>query len=217
MRKFAALAVFVMSASSVLVPAPVYAQTVASVPPRQAEAFIADLADRAFAVLRDTSLNQTAREDKFRSLLRAGFDLDRISAAVLGRNRRTATPQQLNDFRAAFPDYVVRIYASRLTDYVDTMVKVAGTSPVGSRGDLLVHSVITGRSLSEPLHVDWRVTQTQAGGPKIIDLSIEGISMATTQRDEFDTKIAQKGFDALIAEVKSDDSRIAIKNPLKKK
>lgn len=184
---------------------------------KAAQTFIHDLSDKAFAVLRDKSLTQPVREKNFRDLLGQGFAIDKIANAVLGRNRRTASPKQLAEFNAAFPDYVVRIYASRLTDFSDTSLKINGTSPIGSRGDVSVHSVVTGKSVSQPVHADWRVTQIPNDGLRIIDLSIEGISMATTQRDEFDTKIAQKGMDSLVSDIKSGSSDVAVKVKLKAK
>ncbi len=184
---------------------------------KAAQTFIRDLSDKAFAVLRDKNLTQTVREKNFRELLGQGFAIDKIASAVLGRNRRTATPEQLSEFNAAFPEYVVRIYASRLTDFSDTVLKTTGTSSIGSRGDVSVHTVVSGKSVSQPVHADWRVTQIPNVGLRIIDLSIEGISMATTQRDEFDTKIAQKGMNSLISDIKSGSSDVAVKVKLKAK
>ena len=182
---------------------------------KSAQNFIRELSEKAFGVLRDKSISQPVREKKFRDLLGQGFALDKVANAVLGRNRRTATPTQLSEFNAAFPDYVVRIYASRLTDFSDTNLKVFSTSPIGSRGDVSVHSIVSGKNVSQPVHADWRVTQVPGVGLRIIDLSIEGISMATTQRDEFDTKISQKGMDSLITDIKAGSTDVAVKTHIK--
>lgn len=173
----------------------------AAVNPKAAETLIKTLSDKAFAVLRDKSLGQAQREDRFRALLREGFELDFIGMSVLGVNRRTATPAQLSAFRQAFPDYVIRIYANRLTDYGNTTLKVLGSQPVGTRGDVVVRTQVSGGSVSQPVQADWRVRQFP-GGAKIIDLSIAGVSMALTQRDEFNAKIQARGLDTLIAEIK---------------
>jgi phospholipid transport system substrate-binding protein len=196
--------------------APVLAQTApaAAVTPvnaKAAEAFIKQLSDQAFGVLRDKSLGEAQRENRFRELLKAGFALDKISTAVLGKNKRTATPEQLANFDKAFPDYVIRIYANRLTEFSDTKIAVAGSVPAGSRGDVAVKTLVSGKNLQAPVKADWRVTQVPGVGLRIVDLSFEGISMVATQRDEFDAKIAQKGMNALIADLGSNKPGTAVK------
>ena len=163
-----------------------------------AQIFVKDLADKAFAVLRDAKLAQADREAKFRQMLRGGFALDLIGQSVLGVARRTATPAQMAAYNKAFPEYVLKIYANRLTDYSNTTLKVTGTIPA-PRGDLLVRTVVTGQQVQKPVHADWRVRSFPALGFKIIDLQVEGISMTQTQRDEFAAKIQANGLDGLIA------------------
>jgi phospholipid transport system substrate-binding protein len=197
-------------------PSPAMAQTAAT-NAKTSEIFIKNLADKAFAVLRDKSLKPADRDTKFRALLREGFALDVIGNAVLGKHRQAATPAQLQAFHAAFPDYVIRIYASRLTDYADTTVTVTGSAPVGTRGDLGVKTSVSGKSVSQPVKADWRVREIAPAGPKIIDLSLEGVSMVSTQRDEFDARIQAKGMDTLIAEIKANKSSVDVKKAAARK
>jgi phospholipid transport system substrate-binding protein len=205
-----ALASLILQAAVATAQTPPPAQVV-TVDGKAAEGFIKKLSDDAFAALRDKSLSASQRDAKFRDLLRQGFALDRISNAVLGKNRRTATPEQLANFNKAFPDYVIRIYAGRLTEFSDTKLSVAGNAPAGSRGDVAVKTLVSGKNLQQPVKADWRVTQVPGQGLRIVDLSFEGISMVTTQRDEFDVKIAQKGMDMLIADISSSKPTTAVK------
>jgi phospholipid transport system substrate-binding protein len=48
------------------------------------------------------------------------------------------------------------------------------------------------------VRIDWRVRERDAG-PKIIDVEIEGVSMAISQRSEFSSVVDQRGVDGLIA------------------
>lgn len=170
-----------------------------------ASSFVQTLADEAFAVLQNKSLNQAQRDQQFRTLLQKGFALDVIGNGVLGTARRTATPEQLKAFHAAFPDYVIRIYSTRLTEYGNSTLKVTGTSPA-PRGDIYVRTVVTGPKVQQPIRADWRVRNIEGRGLKIIDLSLEGVSMAVTQRDEFNAKIQARGLDSLIAEMRATNS-----------
>ena len=167
--------------------------------PMGAEEFIRQLANDAFGILNDTRLTQNERDEAFRSLLKDGFALDYVSRLVLGRHRRTASKAQMAEYDRIFPEYILRIYASRLTEYGDEEVIVVGTTPAGKR-DIYVRSKIS-RPDGPPLAADWRVRRIKEKF-KVIDLKIEGISMVITQRDEFLAKIASSGFDSLIANLK---------------
>jgi phospholipid transport system substrate-binding protein len=169
---------------------------------KTAETTIKNLADKAFAVLRDKNLKASERDQKFRALLREGFALEIIGNTVLGRNRSTTSSAQLQAFNNAFPDYVVRIYASRLTEYADTNIAIKGTTPVGNRGDVSVSTLVSGKNVSQPVAAVWRLRDVPGQGLKIIDLSIEGVSMVATQRDEFSSRIQAKGMDTLITEIR---------------
>lgn len=197
-----ALALGSVAGAGVAVPA---AQAQEAVNPAAASKFIQSLADEAFAVLRDSSLTQAQRDQKFRQLLQKGFALDVIGNGVLGAHRRTATPDQLKSFHTVFPDYVIRIYSTRLTEYGNSTLKVTGTAPA-PRGDIYVRTVVTGPNVQQPVHADWRIRNVEGRGLKVIDLSLEGVSMAVTQRDEFNAKIQARGLDALIAEMKGTTS-----------
>ncbi|MGK2285871.1 MlaC/ttg2D family ABC transporter substrate-binding protein [Pedomonas sp. V897] len=193
-----ALALGSVVGTGVIAPA---AQAQEAVSASAATSFIQTLADEAFAVLRNESLTQAQRDQQFRQLLQKGFALDIIGNGVLGAARRTATPEQLKSFHAVFPDYVIRIYSSRLTEYGNSTLKVTGTAPA-PRGDIYVRTVVTGPKVQQPIHADWRVRNVEGRGLKVIDLSLEGVSMAVTQRDEFNAKIQARGLDGLIAEMK---------------
>lgn len=195
-----ALALGSLTATSVYAPAALAAED--AVNASAATKFIQTLADQAFEVLRNQSLSQAQRDQQFRQLLQKGFALDIIGNGVLGTARRTATPEQLKAFHAVFPDYVIRIYSSRLTEYGNSTLKVTGTAPA-PRGDIYVRTLVTGPNVQQPVHADWRIRNVAGRGLKVIDLSLEGVSMAVTQRDEFNAKIQARGLDGLIAEMKS--------------
>ncbi len=166
--------------------------------PMGAEEFVRQLANDALGILNDTMLTQDERDEAFRSLLKDGFALDYVSRLVLGRHGRTASTAQMAEYNRVFPEYILRIYSSRLTEFGDEEIFVDGTAPAGKR-DVYVRSQII-RPDGPPLAADWRVRRIKEKF-RIIDLKIEGISMVITQRDEFLAKIASSGLDSLIADL----------------
>ncbi len=167
--------------------------------PMGAEEFVRQLANDAVGILNDTMLTRDERDQAFRDLLKRGFALDYVSRLVLGRHGRTASRAQLAQYNRVFPEYILRVYSSRLTEFGDEEIFVDGTAPAGKR-DIYVRSKII-RPDGPPLAADWRVRRIKEKF-KVIDLKIEGISMVITQRDAFLAKIASSGLDSLIADLK---------------
>ena len=62
--------------------------------------------------------------------------------------------------------------------------------------DVIVHTRIK-KSAGDEFNADWRLRQVK-GRYKIIDIYVEGVSMAVTQRSEFYSILRKRGVDGLI-------------------
>lgn len=156
-----------------------------------ADAFIGNLADQALQTLGNKSLSTTAREAKFRHLFLANFGVRRISRFVLGRYWRQATPAERHDYVQLFTKYIIAVYVDRLTLYSGLKVQVVGTRR-GPNGGVLVETTVERPGTPKPARVAWRV-EGQPGAYKVVDVAIEGVSMAITERQEFGSVIANNG------------------------
>jgi phospholipid transport system substrate-binding protein len=146
-------------------------------------------------VLSDKSIPLADREAKIRDLLRKNFDLETIGRFVLSKYWRTATPDQQSDYQALFSEFVLRTYARRLGGYANEQFKITSAKPLGSR-DALVLTEIS-QQAGPPITAGWRVRDTN-NSYKIIDVMVEGVSMAATQRSEFETVVRNQGLVGLI-------------------
>lgn len=162
--------------------------------------FIQSLGNRAIETLQQTNLSMAQREQVFRRLLGEGFALDLLGRFALGRYWRTATPSERSDYIALFADYILKTYSKRLGGYAGETLAVTGTRDAGKQ-DVLVQTKIS-RPSGQPLEAGWRVRDIN-GSLKIIDIMVEGISMALTQRQEFAAVIAQRGVDGLIVALRA--------------
>lgn len=170
--------------------------------PDAAREFVETLADRAIEVWKDPTVTEQGREEAFRDLLYDAFAVDFISRLVLGRHYRTASEEQIETYTDLFPEYIIRSFTGRLGNYNDQNIEVQGTAPAGTR-DLFVRSrLVTPNSKGDPIQADWRVRNID-GEFKIVDVKIEGVSMAITKREEFSSIIAKGGFDELFEELRS--------------
>jgi phospholipid transport system substrate-binding protein len=164
--------------------------------PGEARDFVATIADEATSVLSsDRSLAE--RRSELNQILRTAFDLDYIGRLVLGPTYRNLTEDQQQAYDQAFKEYVLATYSRRIDEYGGEQLQITGAQAAGSR-DVKVTSRITGTDQGEPVGVTWRVRERDAG-PKIIDVEIEGVSMAISQRSEFASVVDQRGIDGLIA------------------
>lgn len=157
--------------------------------------FIAWLGDQAIAVLRSDKGDLEQREAAFRRLLAQGFDVPFIGRFVLGRHWRQASPEQRHDYIALFGEFLLKTYSRRLGGYAGESLVVAGARPAGSQ-DIIVQTRIE-RPSGPPILAEWRVRVIE-GQYKIIDVAVEGVSMALTQRSEFAAVVQNHGMDGLL-------------------
>jgi len=161
-----------------------------------AKSFISELADRTINVL-SANTSESERQTQFSTLLEEGVNTDYVSRFVLGRNWNTATPEQRDEFRSLFKEFLLASLTERLSgEYNNQSFKVKNAVPAGSK-DVLVRSEIQ-RTSGPPLQVEWRVRQFD-GNWQIIDIAAEGLSLAITQREEYGSVVQRKGMDGLIS------------------
>lgn len=160
-----------------------------------ASTFVAQLGERAIAVLSQEDLAPAARRESLAELLSDGFDVELIARLALGRPYRELDPQQRADYERLFRAFVLATYSARLERYAGERLVVLRETATSS-GDIVVASEIR-RAGAEPLRVDWRV-RLGPDGPKIVDVIVEGVSMVVTQRNEFQAVVAARGIAGLL-------------------
>lgn len=202
----------VMAAAMAMTPlaGPVAAQTTAAATPADAAAageFISGLSERVFAVLKENQ-SKAAIKAKFRGMLKDNFAVDDAGLRLIRRYRNQITPAQLAAYQAVLPDYIVNVYADRLINYGDATVKIVRTQAHGTTGSVDVFSRIVTPG-KDPFDIIWLVQKGPSGKWLIGNVTVSGINMGLTQEADFSSYIAKNGFDALIALMKSSNTRTA--------
>ncbi len=155
-----------------------------------AERFVDNLAQEGIGFLGNEGMSHDDRKAAFKKLLGNKFDMQTIGRFALGRYWQTATPTQRKEYLSLFQRMTIEVYSQRFSDYQGQSLKVNGSRPEGA-ADTLVNSVIVQDS-GPPVKVDWRVRQKD-GGYKVVDVIVEGVSMAVTQRSDFASVIQRGG------------------------
>jgi phospholipid transport system substrate-binding protein len=159
-----------------------------------AKALIGDIADRGIGFLSDTSLSEDKRKSEFRDLLNDAFDMDTIGRFALGRYWKTAKPDQKKEYQKLFNDLIVRVYTARFKEYDGQKLEVTGARKDSANDDVIVHTVIIPKTGQQKFVVEWRV-RGKNNKFKVVDILVEGVSMALTQRSDFASVIQRGGGD----------------------
>lgn len=155
-----------------------------------ARTFISSMAQRGIEFLSNNGLSHEQKTRKFRQLLQDSFDLDTIARFSLGRYWRQATEPQKKEYVKLFKEMVIDVYSNRFSDYKGQEFEVAGSQVKGNK-DIFVETHIK-TDEGQKVQVDWRVRYTN-GQYKVIDVIVEGVSMALTQRSDFASVIQRGG------------------------
>lgn len=155
-------------------------------------AFVTALGNRAIQLLTQNHATEAEQEVRFRALLREGFAVRKIGRFVLGKYRRSATPDELEEFLGLFEDYIVSLYSSAFRNYSGETFEVARVVKTRSEHDTMVVTHINSDTDATPTKIVFQVRNSQ-DDYKILDVKIQGVSMIVTQRDEFTGFIRNNG------------------------
>lgn len=165
-------------------------------------AFVSSLAQEALDDLASAAIPEAERVERFRALFADSFDVPLIARFVLGRYWRQASEAERAEYVKLFNELVVQTYVRRFNEFNTARIRVLSTSKPNEDNDVIV--AVEGVMPSKPpVRLDVRVRQT-GNDYRIIDVAIESVSMAITQRDEFASVIQRGGgrVEALLASLR---------------
>lgn len=120
----------------------------------------------------------------------------RMTASVVGRNWRQATPEQKKRLQEEFKTLLIRTYSGALSQVNDQRLNVKPLRAAPTDTEVVVNTEVVGQG--NPVQLDYRMEKTPSGW-KIYDLNVLGIWMVETYRTQFAQEINAKGVDGLIA------------------
>ncbi len=124
------------------------------------------------------------------------FDFERMSSWVLGKYWRAATPAQKEQFVNQFRNLLVRTYAKSLSEYTDRKISYLPMRPSPQAGQAKVRTEVE-QPGGFPIPIDYELYR-KGNDWKVIDVTIDGVSLVTNYRSTFASQIRQDGLDKLI-------------------
>lgn len=159
----------------------------------KARKVVAEVAEVGVTEVLNSSLSQAQKIERFRDLFTTYFDIPSIGRFVLARSWRAADAAQQERFLALFQEVNVFTWARRFGDYSGQKLAIGQATPDGENGAIVDTSVEQAGG-QQPIRVQWRLRE-RGDTFKVVDLIIEGVSMAITYRSEYNAVIASKGGD----------------------
>lgn len=174
-------------------------------------AFVRSFGERAVATLADQSLTAAQRQAALSRLLAETIDAHAIGRFALGRYGQRASAAEQADFDRLFGDAIVATYTRHLGNYNGETLQVLGYRPLDD-GSAVVGSTVI-RPSGPPASVEWRVRQTD-GTWRILDVVVEGVSLALTHRAEYTAVIRASGgrLDGLLERLRAQAGARAAEN-----
>ena len=149
--------------------------------------FITSITEEASDILRQ-EVSKEIKTEKLITLAKKSVDIRGIGMYSLGKYKKTITENQLLEYQELFELYFLKSFSSRLSEYSDPKINVVAQNIINEKYTI-VSSVLVGDDKRPEIKIDWRVYTKDPSNPLIRDLIIEGLSLARTQREEFNSVI----------------------------
>ena len=150
--------------------------------------FVQDLVTEAIEKLSDKNLTIEQKSKFVEKVALENVDINALGLYTLGELRKSSNKVDLMNYQTAFEKYFLKSLTSRLTDYSSSKFEVV-ESEKKSATYTIIKSVITPEDSSPKIKIDWRIYTKNSEKPLIRDLMVEGLSLARTQKEEFNSII----------------------------
>jgi phospholipid transport system substrate-binding protein len=158
------------------------------------------IAEETLTAIRSDKDLQAGNPAKIKQLIESklvpNFDTARMTALAMGRNWRTATPEQQKQLTEQFKTLLIRTYSNALTNYRDNTMNYKPLRMNAGDTEVVVRTEVT-RPGQAPVPIDYSMEKTPEGW-KAYDVVVAGVSLVTNYRDEFNDVVKSSGVDGLI-------------------
>ena len=131
---------------------------------------------------------------KLNDIAERSVDINGIGMYALGKHKKIMSEDQKIKYNKLFRSYFLKSFSSRLVDYTDPKINVISQKKINEKYTI-VNSVLEATSKRPQVKIDWRIYTKNPDKPLIRDLIVEGLSLARTQKEEFNSVIQNNGGD----------------------
>jgi phospholipid transport system substrate-binding protein len=162
-----------------------------------AKAYVQKAVSDVFAIVKDSSIDDKAKQTQLESLFMNHVDTKWMGQFVLGRFLRGQGAEVTSRFQTLYGDFLRMSYVPKFRQYNGGDVEIQRVNASGSN-EYTVQTLLKNRGQGQPdIVVSYRLLQT-GKAYKIIDIIGEGVSLITTQRTDFGSAVSQRGLDVFL-------------------
>jgi phospholipid transport system substrate-binding protein len=183
-----------LALAALLAPATALAQE----PP---DALVKRVSEDVLQIVRTDPQVQAGNEARIKQVVEAKllqhFDFARMTALAMGRNWRSATPEQQKRLADEFRTLLVRTYSGALAQYRNEKIEYRPLRAEPNATEVTVRTQVVRGQGQQPVQIDYAMAKTPEGW-KAYDIVVGGVSLVTNYRDEFNAQVQSGGVDGLI-------------------
>ena len=150
--------------------------------------FVNELVNDAISKLADINLNEDQKSTFIEKVALENVDINALGLYTLGELRKSSNKNDILNYQKSFEKYFLKSLTSRLSDYSTSEFEILGDDKK-SPNYTIVNSKITPNDGGAEIKIDWRIYTKNPDKPLIRDLIVEGLSLARTQKEEFNSII----------------------------
>ena len=167
------------------------------------DVFVQSTVNRAADTL-SGDLSREQRIDELKKIAADTVDIKGIGFYSLGKHRKNLSDDKINEYSEVFHEYFMTSFSSRLAEYSNPIIEVNSKEKI-NENYTIVSSTLVATEKRPEIKIEWRIYTKNPDKPLIRDLIIEGLSLARTQKEEFNSIIqsADGDIEALLANLKN--------------
>jgi len=159
---------------------------------------VATTVDSVLEVLRNSTIDETAKKRHIKSLVSEHFDFRAMSSRVLATNWKTATKKQKSRFTNLFKELLTNTYWRRISGYQNETVDYVSEKMLNDKL-ATVNTIIKTSTVDIP--VDYKLYRKDDGSWRAYDVVIEQVSLVRNYRGSFQQIVHDVGIDGLIQQL----------------
>ena len=166
------------------------------------DVFVQSTVNRASEAL-NNKYSKEEKIEKLKQIASETVDINGIGYYTLGAYRKNISENEINQYEILFEQYFLKSFSSRLAEYSNPEIEVVSKKKL-NENYTMVSSILVGTEQRPEVKIDWRIYTKNPEIPLIRDLTIEGLSLVRTQREEFSSIIQSNDgdIDALFSALK---------------
>jgi phospholipid transport system substrate-binding protein len=159
--------------------------------------------DGVLDILRDPALKgpekEGVRAKQLKKIIFSRFDFPEMARRSLGMHWRKRTAQEREEFVSIFSDLLERSYRKKIERYTDQKIIYSAERVDGKYG--VVTTAISDKRENLEIPIDYRVIRRNDQW-KVYDVVIDGISLVSNYRSQFNRIIQRGSFDELVKKMR---------------